>query len=211
MSFSDDTAIAHVGPGSFTAELHERWSSLVGIHGGYTASIVANAMTAAVDDPSRALRSFATQFASVPGSGPVDIEVSVERTGKSMTTTSARLLQEGRVLQVARGELDDSARPRLRRPRPPRGADPGDGTVRVLRRRWALPEPDVRLDPDVVPFGGGTEAWVAASGYARWRAKRSTRPGWSRCVTCSRPRGLQSDDRPGQGGDDRVRRAPGHR
>ena len=49
----------------------------------------------AVCDPSRALRSFATQFASVPAAGPVNIEVSVERTGKSMTTTSARLLQAG--------------------------------------------------------------------------------------------------------------------
>src|SRR5437899_11158965 len=101
MTFGSDTAVVPVGPGSFTAELHERWSSLVGIHGGYTAAIVANAITAAVDDPSRALRSFATQFASVPGAGPVDIEVTVERIGKSMTTTSARLLQDERVLQVA--------------------------------------------------------------------------------------------------------------
>ena len=127
MSFAEDTAVTRVGPGSFTAELHERWSSLVGIHGGYTAAIVANAMTAAVDDPSRALRSFATQFASIPRPGPVDIEVTVERTGKSMTTTSARLLQEGRVLQIAHAAssttrpglaYDDHVRPR--------DADPGD-------------------------------------------------------------------------------------
>jgi acyl-CoA thioesterase len=164
MSFVDDTAVTRVGPGRFSAELFEHWSSLVGIHGGYTASIVANAMTAAVDDPSRALRSFATQFASVPRAGPVDIEVTVERTGKSMTTTSARLLQEGRVLQVAHAAsstnrpglaYDDHVRPR--------DADPGDTP------RFASPagvghfqNADVRLDPDVVPFGGGDEAWVAA-------------------------------------------------
>ena len=40
MSFSADTAVIRVGPGSFTAELPDRWSSLVGIHGGYTAAIV---------------------------------------------------------------------------------------------------------------------------------------------------------------------------
>jgi acyl-CoA thioesterase len=164
MSFSDDTVVTQVGPGSFTAELHERWSSLVGIHGGYTAAIVTNAMTAAVDDPSRAVRSFATQFASVPRPGPVDIEVTVERTGNSMTTTSARLLQEGRVLQVAHAAsstvrpglaYDDHVRPR--------DADPGDTP------RFASPggvghfrNVDVRLDPDAVPFGGGDEAWVAA-------------------------------------------------
>lgn len=164
MSFADDTAVTRLGPGRFTAELHERWSSLVGIHGGYTAAIVTNAMTAAVDDPSRALRSFATQFASIPRPGPVDIEVIVERTGKSMTTTSARLLQAGRVLQVAHAAsstirpglaYDDHVRPR--------DADPG------ATPRFASPagvghfdNADVRLDPDVVPFGGGEEAWVAA-------------------------------------------------
>ena len=164
MSFADDTAVTRVGPGSFTAELHERWSSLVGIHGGYTAAIVANAMTAAVDDPSRALRSFATQFASVPRPGPVDIEVTVERTGKSMTTTSARLLQEGRVLQVAHAAssttrpglaYDDHVRPR--------DADPGD-TPRFASSGGVghFQNADVRLDPDVVLFGGGDEAWVAA-------------------------------------------------
>lgn len=33
MSFAGDTAVTQIGPGRFTAELHERWSSLVGIHG----------------------------------------------------------------------------------------------------------------------------------------------------------------------------------
>ncbi|HEY6426847.1 MAG TPA: acyl-CoA thioesterase domain-containing protein, partial [Acidimicrobiales bacterium] len=126
MSFAADTGVCLVGPGRFTAELHERWSSLVGIHGGYTAAIVVNAITAAVDDPTRTLRSFATQFVAVPHPGPVDIEVSVERVGRSMTTTSARLLQEGQVLQVAHAasspsrpgiSYDDLVRPR--------DADPG--------------------------------------------------------------------------------------
>ena len=164
MSFADDTAITRIGAGRFTADLHERWSSLVGIHGGYTAAIVVNAMTAAVDDPSRALRSFATQFASVPRPGPVDIEVTVERTGKSMTTTSARLFQEERVLQVAHAAssttrpglaYDDHVRPR--------DADPGDTRLFASPAGVAhFQNADVRLDPDVVPFGGGKEAWVAA-------------------------------------------------
>jgi len=164
MSFSDDTAVTRVGPGSFTAELHERWSSLVGIHGGYTATIVANAMTAAVDDPSRSLRSFAAQFASVPHPGPVDIEVTVERTGKSLTTTSARLLQQGRVLQVAHA-ASSTTRPglayddyvRLR------GRDPGD-TPRFASSAGVghFQNADVRLDPAVVPFAGGEQARVGA-------------------------------------------------
>ena len=164
MSFSEDIAVTRLGPGRFTAELHERWSSLVGIHGGYTAAVVVNAMTAAVDDPSRALRSFATQFAAVPGPGPVDIEVTVERTGKSMTTTSARLFQEGRVLQVAHA-ASSTNRPGLAYNDlvRPRGADPGD-TPRFVSPAGVghFQNADVRFDPDVGPFGGGEKAWVAA-------------------------------------------------
>jgi hypothetical protein len=81
-----------------------------------------------------------------------------------MTTTSARLLQDGRVLQIAHAAsstprpgvaYDDYVRPR--------DADPGD------TQRFASPEgvghfrnADVRLDPSVALFGGGNEAWVAA-------------------------------------------------
>jgi acyl-CoA thioesterase len=164
VSFAADTAVFADGPGRFTAELHERWSSLVGIHGGYTAAIVANAIAAAVDDPSRALRSFATQFVAVPRPGPVDIEVTVERTGKSMTATSARLLQEGRVLQVAHASsstprpglaYDDHVRPR--------DVGPGD-TPRFASSGGVghFQNAEVRLDPDRVLFGGAAEAWVAA-------------------------------------------------
>ena len=164
MSFAVDTAVVEIGPGRFSAELNTRWSSLVGIHGGYTAAIVVNGMTRAVDDPSRALRSVAAQFAAVPNPGPVELEVRVERVGRSMTTTSARLLQEGRVLQVAHAvssrpwpglSYDEHVRPR--------GADPGD------MPRFTAPDGvdhfrnvDVRLDPDIAPFGGSDEAYMAA-------------------------------------------------
>jgi acyl-CoA thioesterase len=164
MSFSADTAVTRVGPGCFTTELTDCWSSLIGIHGGYTAAIVVKAMTAAVDDPSRALRSFAAQFAAAPRPGPVDIEVRVERAGRSMTTTSARLLQEGRVLQVAHAVSSTpwagfSYNEYVR----PRAADPGE-TPRFAPQGGPghFQNADVRLDPDIVPFGGGDEARIAA-------------------------------------------------
>ena len=164
MSFATDTSVRRIGPRSFTAELHERWSSLVGIHGGYTAAIVVRAMTAAVDDPSRALRSFATQFAAIPRPGRVDITVTVERVGKSMTTTSAHLIQEGKVLQVAHA-VSSTSRPGLAYDDHvwPRTTGPGDAS------RFTAPgdvghfqNADVRLDPEVVPFSEGDTAWMAA-------------------------------------------------
>ena len=164
MSFAADTAIVRVGPRSFTAELHERWSSLVGIHGGYTAGIVVRAMTAAVDDPARALRSFATQFAAIPRAGRVDVAVTVERVGRSMTTTSARLVQGGKVLQVAHA-VSSTARPGLAYDEHvcPQATGPGD-TPRFTASGGVghFQNVDVRLDPDVVPFSEADTARMAA-------------------------------------------------
>jgi acyl-CoA thioesterase len=164
VSFRADTAVVRVGPGRFTADLHERWSSLVGIHGGYTAAVVVNAMTVAVGDPSRALRSFATQFVAVPRPGPVELEVTVERVGRSMTTTVARLLREGRVLQVAHA-AHSTSRPGLTYDdyNHPRCGDPGE-TPRFAPSGGVahFQNTDVRLDPAVVPFSGKDEAWMAA-------------------------------------------------
>jgi hypothetical protein len=161
--FATDTAVQPVGPGRYQARLDERWSSLVGIHGGYSAAIVARAIEAEVDDPDRALRTIAVQFASAPGPGPAEVEVHVERAGRSITTTSARLLQEGRVLLVVHAvsspswpgmSYDDLV--------PVRGGDPGDQPMFVphigIRH---FDNAEVRMDPDVVPFGGGPEAWIA--------------------------------------------------
>ena len=169
-------------------------------------------MTAAVDDPSRALRSFATQFAAAPRPGPVDIEVTVERAGRSMTTTSARLLQEGRVLQVAHAVSSTTlARPRLRRVRPPPRRRPGrHAAVRVPRRPRPLPERRRAARPRRRPVRrrrrsvGGRMAPTARRRTDRRRLAR-------RDVRHAPTRGLQPNQRPGQGGDDRVRRAPRHR
>jgi len=164
MSFAADTVVVRAGPNRFTAELDQRWSSLVGIHGGYTAAIVVNAMTNAVDDTERVLRSFAAQFVAIPVPGPVDVEVTIERVGRSMTSTSARLLQEGKVLQIAHSAYSIS-RPGLSYDDydPPCGAHPGDAPRFMPGGGVAHFENiDVRLDPEVVLFGGGNEARVAA-------------------------------------------------
>jgi len=164
MTFAADTAIEPVGDGRFTALLHERWSSLVGIHGGYSAAIVARAVEATVDDADRALRTIAVQFASSPRPGPAEVEVTVERAGRSVTTTSARLLQAGKVRLVAHAvsspawpglAYDDSVHPRPDGPGDAALFEPPGGVAHFQNA-------EVRLDPDVVPFGGGDRAWVAA-------------------------------------------------
>jgi hypothetical protein len=164
MTFARDTAIARLDVGRFTARLHDRWSSLVGIHGGYSAAIVARAIEATVDDPGRPLRTIAVQFASSPRPGSAEVEVTVERAGRSVTTTTARLLQAGKVRLVAHAvsspawpglAYDDSVLPRPDGPGHTPIFEPPGGIAHFQNA-------EVRLDPDVVPFGGGDRAWVAA-------------------------------------------------
>lgn len=165
-TFAVDSAVVAEGDGRYRADLHERWSSLVGIHGGYSAGVVTRAIDAEVADASRPLRTLAVQFASAPRPGAAEVEVVVERAGRTMTTTTARLRQGGRVRLVAHAissaswaglAYDDVRRP----PMPPPDLEDhelfvppgGPGHFRNA---------EVRLDPRVVPFGGGDDAWLAA-------------------------------------------------
>jgi acyl-CoA thioesterase len=164
MTFAEDTGVTRVASGCFTAQLSERWLSLVAIHGGYSAATVVRAMEATVDDPARRLRTIAVQFTSPAEPGTVDIEVHVERAGRSATTTTARMCQAGKVVQVAHAvharAFGGITYDELPRPRP---ADPGDLPMFVPTGDVAnFRNVEVRMDPDVVAFGGGDDAWLAA-------------------------------------------------
>jgi acyl-CoA thioesterase len=164
MSFADDTRIERTGQTTFSARLDERWTSLVGIHGGYSAAILARGIEAAVDDSNRCLRTIAVQFAAPPEPGPAQVDVRIERAGRSITTTSARMFQGDRLLLVAHAvsspawpglDYNDLARPE--RPEPgdlPRFTPPMD--VHHFHNA------EVRLDPRAVPFSAAPEAWIAA-------------------------------------------------
>lgn len=164
MTFAADTAVQRLGGGAYTAVLQDHWSSLLGVHGGYAAAVVARAVEAEVADPGRPLRSIAVQFASSPRPGPAELDVLVERTGRSLTTCTARLRQGDDVRLVAH-TVSAPTRPGLaydERVRP-RSADPGRAPVFV-------PEPpvphfanaEVRLDPDTAPFTGQDASVMAA-------------------------------------------------
>ena len=189
MSFATDTMVERVGERCFRAELAERWMSLVAIHGGYSAAIVSRAIEAAVDDPKRALRTLAVQFASAPRPGPVEIEVMVERSGRSMTTTSARLLQGRRVMLVAHA-VSSPARAGPRTTTSYAAAAPTRAPLRSSGLR-------ARSSTSGTPRSGWTPMWFRSAevtsrtllpGYDRSKAKRSMRPGSSPCATSSPPR-----------------------
>jgi acyl-CoA thioesterase len=86
---------------SFAADIAPGWRAGRGPHGGYLAAMLLRALTETVDDPTRTPRSLTVHYPSSPAPGPATIDVTVERQGRSLTTLSARLEQDGKVMALA--------------------------------------------------------------------------------------------------------------
>jgi acyl-CoA thioesterase len=161
--FESDTAVAPAGDGVWRAHVSPHWFVIRGPNGGYIAAIVLRAMQAAVADPRRAPRSLTLHYLRPPDAGPCEVHVAVERAGRTLSSLSARLVQDGRVMVVALGAFADDF-PSLDRyvePAPdtaPPGALhalPDAPGVLPIAQRVAL---DARFGPP--PFSGGDEAVI---------------------------------------------------
>lgn len=99
--FDTDTAVTPLGEGRFAAMLDPGWWITTGPNGGYLAAVLMNAATCAVDDPARRCRSFTVHYLSQAAAGAAVVDVVIERTGRSMTSLSARLRQGDRLIATA--------------------------------------------------------------------------------------------------------------
>lgn len=100
-SFDADTALRSEGPGVWGGAIAEGWDTPRGPLGGYVMAIVMRAIELAVDDPERQARSVTMHFLRPPVPGPVTVGATVERAGRSLSSVSARLEQEGELLGLA--------------------------------------------------------------------------------------------------------------
>ena len=102
-SFDTDTAVSRANNVSsdFTAEVSEVWRAGRGPHGGYLAAIILRALTETLADSERTPRSLTIHYASAPKPGPVQIHTTLERQGRSLSTLSARMEQDGKVMALA--------------------------------------------------------------------------------------------------------------
>ncbi len=96
-----DSAIERVGEGRWRGEVPERWWIQRGPFGGYVSTFLVRALMAAVDDPVRPPRSLTVHFVDAPQAGPVDVVVTLERAGRSSSSLSLRLEQDGRPMALA--------------------------------------------------------------------------------------------------------------
>jgi acyl-CoA thioesterase len=102
--FDDETAVRPSPDGDgYRATMAKSWWVHRGPNGGYLAAVILRAMAATVDDPSRAPRSLTVHYANPAGEGEVLIPTVRERVGRTVTTCSARVAQDGRLVAIAVG------------------------------------------------------------------------------------------------------------
>jgi acyl-CoA thioesterase len=100
-AFDRATAVSPLRPGVWSAVCDSAWSAPRGPNGGYLAAIVLHAMVARLADPAREARSLTLHYLRPPADGEVQVEVAVERAGRSLSSLSARLSQDGRLCVLA--------------------------------------------------------------------------------------------------------------
>jgi acyl-CoA thioesterase len=164
-AFERDTAVTPAGDGVWAADISDQWAVPRGPNGGYIAALVLRAMEAEVADPGRAPRSLTLHYLRppVPG-GPAAIHVTVERAGRTLTSLSARLVQEDRTMVVALAAFaadfptvaDYATAPPDVGPPPAtlHTVPDGPGVPEIAKRTAMSP----RFGP--VPLSGGDEALV---------------------------------------------------
>jgi acyl-CoA thioesterase len=102
-AFAQATAVEPAGDGAWRATCDGDWSTQLGPNGGYLAAIVLRAMTAQLGDPARRARSLTCHYLRPPAEGEVRVEVTVERSGRSVSTLTARLSQDEGLCVIAVG------------------------------------------------------------------------------------------------------------
>jgi acyl-CoA thioesterase len=85
----------------FGAVVAPDWRAGRGPHGGYLAAMLLRALVESVADATRAPRSLTIHYARAPEPGPVQITTTLERGGRSLSTLSARMHQDGQLIVLA--------------------------------------------------------------------------------------------------------------
>jgi acyl-CoA thioesterase len=93
--FTRDTAVERRAPGRYGARLGAEWSAPLLPQGGVVAAVACRAMQVELDLPAQRLRSVTSVFAAPVRSGPVEIDVTVLRRGRSMSQLAAAVRNLG--------------------------------------------------------------------------------------------------------------------
>lgn len=157
-TFDDDTALEPAGDGRWRGRIDRGWWVQRGPNGGYVAAILLRGLALAVADAERHPRSLTIHYLESPDEGPIEVTAAVERTGKGLTTATARLLQDGRTIGLAVGAFAKERRSSVafHDATPPELGDP-------FERARAEEAPPIHQKWDTVMRIGGTFGSGAAA------------------------------------------------
>ena len=148
-TFDVGVRLRPLAEGVFGGDIEPSWWIDRGPNGGYLASLILHGLSQVVE-PERTLRSITVHYQARPSEGEVEIHVTLERSARSMTFVSGRLLQEGKLLATAQAAF--SAR-----------REPAETFSRI-------PMPEVPLPEDIpeLPIPEGMMPPFAAHFDYRW-------------------------------------------
>jgi acyl-CoA thioesterase len=101
VSFVEATTPEALGDGRYRLHFDRRWWIVQGPNGGFVAAGIVRAMEAELAAPERLLRSLTVHYPAAPREGDAEVAVRLERSGRSMSTMSARLSAGDRLLALA--------------------------------------------------------------------------------------------------------------
>lgn len=168
--FENDTRVSEVDPGTFEGHVNRDWWIVFGPNGGFIAAMIVKAMAAAVDDHTRHARSLTIHYTAAPAEGPVRILTSVERAGRSLTTISARMEQEGRLIALAIAAFSRTRLAAIEFDEAPAPQVPQPEDVPLLPRQPQMPpftlQWEFRHALGTAPFSG-SESSTLTGGWVR--------------------------------------------
>jgi acyl-CoA thioesterase len=176
-SFAADTAVTGAGNGRWRGSITPEWFGPPGPNGGFIAALILRAIRSEIDDPERPPRSLTLHYLRPPTAGAAEIEVTVERSGRTAASCSARMLQDGRLTTLALCVLTTGYEPAMSwDPEPP--AAPAADPVEALGPGHGTPPIFDQLETRSVfgppPFSGGDEP--VSGGWLRSRGSEEMTP-----------------------------------
>jgi acyl-CoA thioesterase len=97
--FDQDIALRSISDNRFGLDISDTWNVTLGPNGGYVAAIILSGMKARLGNLQTRSITFHFLSASVPG--PAELQVNVEKKGRSLSTCTARLLQGERTIAMS--------------------------------------------------------------------------------------------------------------
>jgi acyl-CoA thioesterase len=178
LSFDEDIALRALGDGRHEGKISDEWRTPRGPLGGYVMALMLRGLEEVVADPARMPRSCTMHFLRPPKPGAITVEAAVERTGRTLTSVSGRMVQEGKLMGLALGAFSTAWESPLLAGAPMPEVDPPQDRMTSARRGVPdiLPPPFIERVVFQHRFGAPLFSGAAEAEVGGWLGLREERP-----------------------------------